>query len=639
MISSLYIHVYLQGQRSKYVLMSLFLSAFCFTSLSGQCTHPDFEALMTLFNQTDGKNWIDNTGWIEGEEGSSCDPCEDDWKGVVCEDGRVRSIFLTQNGLKGTLPELNLPKLQVLYMERNDLKGELPDFSNTPKLTGVNLDDNKLTGMIPEWSLPNLIFFRCHTNNLTGPIPNFENCNQLEMLNLSQNNFNDTIPNFIHTPLLKNLDINNSNLNGELPSFSENVELEYLNLYNNNLEGKFPDLSHMQRLRQINVSNNNITGCIPDFFLTNNFNSSFTGNVGMAFYGDLDAFHDANRQNLGAPCEPVGYLGATAILDDNCDCVLKECSPPQPHPEVEALRIIYESTGGENWINNTGWQALFDGLRCSPCDSEYGNIYGVSCRLGRVWCLDFDGSVSCDFNGIGGNNLVGEWPSVKLEYLERLILDGNELIGSFPDLEKLPRLLELQATHNQFSGELPDLTTASQLEVIRISNNLFTGPFPKIDTSSELKILTVANNNLSGCYEDWLCDLELFHAAGNNLLPWYGDGNNFCLGQQQHNAPCGDPTGNYAIQDNCECDGTILSKIDEQSTALPFYPNPAQSLLHLTDIKNISHYNIYNSSGDLIRNNLAIESQISIPDLVQGIYLLQLVNKQGVKSVYKFVKN
>jgi hypothetical protein len=60
---------------------------------------PDIEcnALVALYNSTDGANWTDNTGWLQTDT-----PCS--WYGVECDNGHVFSINLNSNNLMGSIP-------------------------------------------------------------------------------------------------------------------------------------------------------------------------------------------------------------------------------------------------------------------------------------------------------------------------------------------------------------------------------------------------------------------------------------------------------------------------------------------------------------------------------------------------------
>lgn len=92
------------------------------------CTHPDFAALAAIYNATNGDNWEHNFNW-DATGQTSCDPCQDNWSGVECENGRVTELHLEVNNLTGTIPaEIgNLNNLSILYLSGNQLSGCLPN--------------------------------------------------------------------------------------------------------------------------------------------------------------------------------------------------------------------------------------------------------------------------------------------------------------------------------------------------------------------------------------------------------------------------------------------------------------------------------------------------------------------------------
>ena len=108
------------------------------------------DALIALYNSTDGANWKDNTGWM-GAAGTECT-----WFGVTCSNNSVSRLSFWQNQLTGTIPsELgNLTNLTYLHFGANSLSGSIPkELGNLTKLTGIYLFSNALTGAIPqEWS-------------------------------------------------------------------------------------------------------------------------------------------------------------------------------------------------------------------------------------------------------------------------------------------------------------------------------------------------------------------------------------------------------------------------------------------------------------------------------------------------------
>ncbi|MEM9990769.1 MAG: hypothetical protein AAF738_03340, partial [Bacteroidota bacterium] len=114
--------------------------------------HPDYDALMALYNATDGDNWTNKTGWEDGAQNTNCDVCT--WYGVTCGfQGRVFQLQLMQNNLNGTLPAAigSLSTLSSLTIAENPrLSGAIPaQITNLRELIFLSLDQNQLTGTIP----------------------------------------------------------------------------------------------------------------------------------------------------------------------------------------------------------------------------------------------------------------------------------------------------------------------------------------------------------------------------------------------------------------------------------------------------------------------------------------------------------
>ena len=82
----------------------------------------DREALVALYNATNGENWENSDNWLS-------DTPLGEWHGVTTNaDGRVTLLNLSRNKLSGEIP------------------AELGNLSN---LIGLVLNDNKLSGCVP----------------------------------------------------------------------------------------------------------------------------------------------------------------------------------------------------------------------------------------------------------------------------------------------------------------------------------------------------------------------------------------------------------------------------------------------------------------------------------------------------------
>ena len=130
----------------------------------------DRDALVALYNATDGDNWYDNTNWLS-------DAPLGQWYGVTTDsDGRVTRVSLHVNNLSGTLPEdLGiLRRLTHLVLRGNELTGEIPEaLGDLSELVCLSLWSNELTGEIPEklGDLTNLTQLDLLRNDLDGSIP------------------------------------------------------------------------------------------------------------------------------------------------------------------------------------------------------------------------------------------------------------------------------------------------------------------------------------------------------------------------------------------------------------------------------------------------------------------------------------
>jgi len=178
-------------------------------------------ALIALYNATDGLNWTNQAGWM-GASGSECS-----WFGIECNDenDQVVSIQLPNNGLRNELPQdiQNLPGLTYLDLRDNQLSGNIPEIiCNFIYLTHLDLSANNFSGNIPDslGQLNNLEALLLYDNQLSGAIPaSLGLCKSLRRLYLEKNNLTGTLPK-------------------ELASISN---LEKIRVHSNQLIGQIPD--------------------------------------------------------------------------------------------------------------------------------------------------------------------------------------------------------------------------------------------------------------------------------------------------------------------------------------------------------------------------------------------------------------
>ncbi len=106
----------------------------------------DREALVALYNATDGENWENNANWLS-------DAPLGEWYGVSTDDdGRVKQVGLHRNALSGEIPaELGgLSNLFAMQLTDNSLSGEIPaELGSLSNLLGMVLSGNELSGCVP----------------------------------------------------------------------------------------------------------------------------------------------------------------------------------------------------------------------------------------------------------------------------------------------------------------------------------------------------------------------------------------------------------------------------------------------------------------------------------------------------------
>jgi hypothetical protein len=260
----------------------------CGTTVS-EIPQAECQALVSLYNNTDGPHWISNTGWLQ-----NATPCG--WFGVTCIAGHVTGLGLPSNLLSGTVPselgnlteltELRaysnrlsgdikvlgrLSKLSVLDLHANKLNRPIPPELGqlTTTLTILNLGNNPLTGEIPAelGSLTSLKQLVLYSNELTGSIPStLGNLTNLEVLGIYMNPLqNGPIP--VELTQLRNLRqfwLASTNRTGPIPDLSQLTKLQNVHLGNNELTGGIPDLTHSPLMRELYLGLNRLTGPVPN---------------------------------------------------------------------------------------------------------------------------------------------------------------------------------------------------------------------------------------------------------------------------------------------------------------------------------------------------------------------------------------
>ena len=375
----------------------------------------DRDALIALYESTDGENWDSERNeesgrWLIPPATEVAFTAEDldAWYGVSIDSidamgmGRVSTVELPGNNLRGFLPDElgNLEKLRQLRLYDNTLTSEVPaSLGQLADLEKLLLHETGLSGRIPPslGNLKRLTHLHLHKNNLEGPLP-------------------DAL--------------------GMLP------EARQIWLYGNGLSGSIPpELGRLANLRSLLLNNNALSRDIPK-------------ELGqLAFLSDL--WLHGNALTGSIPPE-LGRLDSlqTLLLHDN---KLTGAIPPALGQLLQ-LRTL--------WLN--------DNELAGSIPSALGNAMG----LRELWLSGnaLQGMIPSSLGRLDSlrglrlhdNALTGAIPSSlgQLDSLEWLQLSGNALTGSVPDsLGHLVRLTHLYLHDNKLTGLLP--TSLMQLRALR----------------------------------------------------------------------------------------------------------------------------------------------------------------------------
>lgn len=341
---------------------------------SSTSTNPaDEEAVRALYTVTNGDYWFNHTNWMKG------DPCNDEWYGLYCINGRILQINLVFNNMTGALPAklaqadmlqvirlysnvlsgtlppeiLQMKSLQILDLDANQISNSLPDVISMPNLTSLVLYQNNIQGNLPsQWNTPQLETLEISTNHLTGSLPEgLSTCKNLQTLVVSRNNLTGQFPysygdliylkqlwlfsNSFSEPQIPNSwagmkslqDVEMDGIYGTFPTFiGESWEqLTNLVLINGKLTGKFDtSICNLRKLLTLELFGNQLTGSLPECMCNMRSltelelsDNQFTGSIPYCL-GSISnlTFLYLSRNNLsGVLPTSMGSLAQLQILD------------------------------------------------------------------------------------------------------------------------------------------------------------------------------------------------------------------------------------------------------------------------------------------------------------------------------------
>jgi hypothetical protein len=229
------------------LLLCLFLLA-AINPLRAQVTLSDSFALVSIYNETFGPNWFDNSGWLSSPVSN--------WYGVSITGDRVSALDLNSNNLAGYVPTrlTELDSLLSLNLFNNVGIDSIQSLRDLPALRYLNLSKCGLSE-IPDFIQSTKLDTAILGSNLLLETPSFQGLEDLVYLDLSANDLKDIKP-FNDLSSLRELRIDNNELD-YIPSVSALLSLDLLYLHRNNLKN-LPDLSALGNLTDLRVYDNEL---------------------------------------------------------------------------------------------------------------------------------------------------------------------------------------------------------------------------------------------------------------------------------------------------------------------------------------------------------------------------------------------
>ena len=446
------------------------------------------EALIKLYNSTNGDNWTYNRNWCS-------DKPIDEWYGIHCinKENSWYSLNLYNNNLTGKIEQTFPDDVRIdLRCSENQLT--FLGLSGCTALTGLYCNDNQLTSLDVSGCTA-LTGLDCNDNQLT--FLDVSDCSLLSKLWCTGQQL--TFLNASGCTALTGLDCGENQLTSL--NVSGCTALDYLECYNNQLTSL--DISGCTSLAFLNCYNNQLTslnasGCkaLEHLYCHNNQLTSLNvyGCKALEYLGcsnnqlsSLNVSGCKALTELGCGHNQLSSLnvsGCTALKNLGCD---NNQLPSLDVSGCTALTFLYCNDNQLTSLNVSGCKALID-LYCYNNQLTSLNVYG--CKA-----LEY---LACNNNQLSSLNVSG------CKALKHLGCDNNQL--SSLNVSGCKALKNLGCDNNQ----LPSLNVSNctMLTVLDCDNNRLTSL--NVSGCKALKYLCCTNNKISSVIPEWFSQLIWF---------------------------------------------------------------------------------------------------------------------------------
>ncbi len=420
------------------------------------------DALIDLYNATDGPNWVNSTNWNTATPVAT-------WSGVTVENGHVVQLNLFSNNLSGLLPNTltNLTFLETANFNTNNLTGEVPDLSSISTLTNYAIFRN------------NYVFGDLETNFI----------NNSTILYFSYSGQNSIDTEIIIDAIL------GSNYNFTVsPVSGTNVQYQWVRERLQTFELEIPisgatttsySITNAQETDFDNYSVIMTSAIIPDLILRRSSIklrvpvSQSEKDALIAIYNALDGPNWVDNTNWLSIEHADDWKGITTIGG-----------------KVTSVILNFNGLNGQ-LPNEIGDLIYLKQLRISINPNLTGPI---PASIGNLTELEF--------LRLQNNDHSGDLPAsiVNLTNLKRLYLQDNSFTGELLiGLGNATQMFQIFIDNNQFSGEIPaSFSNFTELVSFSLVNNNFSGILPsELQSMSSLLLTDLRGNDFYGPIPDW----------------------------------------------------------------------------------------------------------------------------------------
>lgn len=566
----------------------------------------DRQALIDLYNSTNGTAWTNSTNWLTG-------PMED-WEGVTVTNCRVTKLNLQENNLEGPLPA---------------------SFSNLNALRYLHLKDNNISGVLNISLMTSLLTIGVQNNSFNDIV--FGSNASLQRANITNN------------PIIVGKTIDLSAMRELIDFRAVGIGLSGLTMsgdYNN--------------LRYLLIQDNAITGTLdmstmPKIIIVNAHNNQFTDfNMGVGAH--LQRFYIFN--NPITPGKSLDISTMRDLVDFRIQSLgITNLTVSGDYNNLRYLLIQDNQISGTFDISNMPKLSLTYAHNNQFTDFSVGNnpelrrlyLYNNPISPGKTMDISLMREL-LDFRvqGLGLNELVMSGTYNNMYYF---MVQDNNITGDL-DLSTMLQLRLCYAKNNLYENLiLPDNFAAadSELTTINVRNNSlhFDDLIPYNSIFSTINFHYTPQRNVPTQVSGNILSVNVGGATSYNWTP-SGSGNPFvapssgtysCASSNPTQVPGlvieSDPVTLSVSAKVSNHETKTLEKVDSGVNKLKTYPNPVSQSEPILNIElNIEsskavHFIVYSINGqkmkDLYKDVKLGKSTfgIDLNGIPQGLYILQ----------------